>query len=81
MPDSNPSPAELVGRRIQAALTRLDMSQNDLAQLIDVHESTVSLWLSGRRGLSVRRLTEIADALDMKAGELLPDGHSCTAGA
>lgn len=81
MPDSIPSPAELVGQRIQAALTRLNLSQADLAQLLDVHESTVSLWISGRRGFNVGRLTQIAEALGIKAGELLPEGHSCTAGA
>lgn len=56
--------------RLRAALERSEKTARQVADQIGVSESTVSLWLSGRRNPRVENLKKIAAALGVEASEL-----------
>lgn len=58
----DPAAAE-VGRRIRRLLKRKGLTQLDLADRMKIAQSNVSLFLSGRRGVTVRTLAKVAEAL------------------
>jgi transcriptional regulator with XRE-family HTH domain len=56
--------------RLRAALDNADMNARDLAARLGIHESTVSLWLSGGRTPRMKNLVKIAEALHIEVTEL-----------
>jgi len=63
-----------LGKRIYEARTEMEISQSDLAKKVGKHgvsAVSVSLWESGKRGMSVMRAKEVANALDMTIEELV----------
>jgi transcriptional regulator with XRE-family HTH domain len=78
---SDATPNEQIGANIGAALQRLGVSNGELARRMGVDVTTIGRFVRGELNITSNRLVEIAEALGMKAGELLPAGHSCTAGA
>lgn len=72
---------DAIASNIRAALERLSVSHAELAGRTGLHQSTITRIINGDVTISVENLTRIAEALGIKAGELMPEGHSCTAGA
>jgi transcriptional regulator with XRE-family HTH domain len=63
-----------LGRRVAAEREARGYSQGVLADLCGVTSATVSRWESGDRAISIARLLDIGDALDVPASRLLaPD--------
>jgi len=56
--------------KLRAALDRAGITARDLAGRIGMDESTVSLWLSGKRTPRVKALEKIAAALNIELAEL-----------
>lgn len=59
------------GARIKALRDALDMSQDDLAALADVHFTAVSHWENGRALPVEKKLPAIARALKTNVGVLI----------
>lgn len=55
---------------IQTLLKRKGMKARELADKMGVHESTLSLWMSGGRTPRVQNLRKIAEALEVEVAEL-----------
>lgn len=55
---------------IRAAVERGGFSQSGLADAIGVHESTVSLWISGKRTPGMKNLERLAKAMGLEARDL-----------
>ena len=68
--------AASVGQHIRASREALGWTQSDLAARLGRTQTAVSYWESGRRGLSLDDLLDVARALGVHSAELLPDGHA-----
>lgn len=64
---------EAVGRNIKTARESANLTQAQLAELTGMDQSEISRIERGSRGLSVNRLGLIAEALSVRAGDLLND--------
>ena len=64
-----------VGQRIRAIREARGWTQSDLAARLGRTQTAVSYWESGRRGLSLDDLVDVARALGIPSAELLPDRH------
>ena len=62
-----------VGQRIRAIREGRGWTQGDLATRLQRTQTAVSYWESGRRGLSLDDLVEVAGILGVPTSELLPD--------
>jgi len=60
------------GRRIEAAREAQGLRQKELAEMLEVSDSTVSRWEAGYRGLGAFTVVQLAEALDVEPGALLP---------
>jgi transcriptional regulator with XRE-family HTH domain len=65
--------AASVGQRIRATREALGWTQSDLAARLGRTQTAVSYWESGRRGLSLDDLVDVARVLGVPNAELLPD--------
>ena len=61
----------IVGQNIYEARINLDISQRELALRADLSRPFVTLVEAGDKCPSIRRLVDIAKALDVPAGNLL----------
>ena len=61
-----------VGLRIKDARTRAGLSQEDLAQAMEVTQSFIYLLESGKQNMTVQTLARVAQALDTTVSALLP---------
>lgn len=62
----------IVGENVRQHRTKQDMSRVDLSKLCgSVHESYVRQIENGQKEISLVRLVELADALGVRASELL----------
>ena len=64
-----------LGRRIQIQRKRIDMSQNELADLIDKSTIFVSYIENGNKNLSLDTFMDIVTALQTTPNELLRDSY------
>jgi transcriptional regulator with XRE-family HTH domain len=62
-----------VGQRIRARREERGWTQAELAERLGRTQTAVSYWESGRRGLSLDDLVEVAEVLGIAGAELLPD--------
>ena len=62
-----------VGKRIKQARERRGMTQEELAERIDISASHMSVAERGKKGLKLETLVNIANALDVSPSELLQD--------
>jgi Zn-dependent peptidase ImmA (M78 family)/DNA-binding XRE family transcriptional regulator len=62
-----------VGERIRARREARGWTQGELAARLGRTQTAISYWESGRRGLSLDDLVEVAGALGVAGAELLPD--------
>lgn len=62
-----------VGERVRARRTELALTQEALAERLDLDESTVRAIESGRRGVSLETLVALADCLEVEPGTLVDD--------
>ncbi len=60
-----------IGRNVKKARKAAGMTQEDLAWTLDVSLSTISRLECGRTMVSIERLMEIAQILNVFAGDLL----------
>ena len=60
-----------IGDRVRQARLAKKMSQAELAEVIDVSPSFVSIIESGKQGMNIRAFASICDALDISADWLL----------
>jgi DNA-binding XRE family transcriptional regulator len=67
------SPLRAVGERIRAARAGVNVGQSGLARMLGVTQTAVSYWEAGKRDPGVAGLLEVADALGVEPGSLLPD--------
>jgi transcriptional regulator with XRE-family HTH domain len=56
--------------KLNEAITGSGMTARAVAERIGVHESTVSLWMSGGRTPRVKHLEKLAQVLGMELAEL-----------
>lgn len=61
-----------VGARIREARGQAGMTQQELADVLEVTQAAVSRWESGERDLGTAELIQAADALGVQAASLLP---------
>jgi AcrR family transcriptional regulator/DNA-binding XRE family transcriptional regulator len=64
-------PDATLGAQVRAARTARGITLRGLAKMLEVSPATVSQIETGRTGLSVTRLTRIADALGMTVAQIL----------
>lgn len=70
---SNPDTTK-VGGRIRSIRTDKGLSQEQLAARLNVPQSQVSRWESSDRiDADLRRLAQIADALEVRFADLVPE--------
>lgn len=60
-----------LGQFIKLLREERNISQEEMAKSLDVSKSTVSLYESGERKPSLKRLTNIAEILEIPLGKLL----------
>lgn len=68
------------GALIAARLEEFGWTQHRLAETVDVHDGTVSRWISGACGLSGPMLLKVADALGVDASDLIETKRTGTDG-
>ena len=61
-----------IGKRIKELREERGLTQEELGRLLDTHAQTVFRYEAGSRVPSVRKLEEIARALEVEPGELFP---------
>ncbi|WP_166315926.1 helix-turn-helix domain-containing protein [Acetobacter estunensis] len=59
------------GLRLRQARLAANLSQVELAQRANISRSAIALWETGRKGCSLKRLTQIAHALDLDIVDLI----------
>ena len=64
-----------LSKAIRVALAMKEMNQKQLAERLGMYESAMS-QLINRPSITTEKLTQIADALDMKVSELVALGES-----
>ena len=60
-----------IGERIKKRRRELDISQEKLAELVDVHENTIRKWEQGTRSPDAQKLNLLASALGTTVGVLM----------
>ena len=60
------------GRKMQSVRKSKKISQEELAAMLDMHRTYISLIERGERNPTIRTLYKIAKALKVKASDLLP---------
>lgn len=68
------SPSEAVGKEIKVWMTRLGVTQKDLASALGITQASVSDKLRGKTNFSFSDLVLVSSALQLSLGELLGDG-------
>ena len=63
-----------LSKAIRVALAMKEMNQKQLAERLGMYESAMS-QLINRQSITTEKLTQIADALDMKVSELVALGE------
>lgn len=61
----------ILASNIRSRRTILGISQESLSEMLDVHRNTISLLETGKRGISLELLADIAKILNCQAYELL----------
>lgn len=64
---------EKIGSRIRYYRTQKNLSQEQLASLLDVHQVSISYFENGTKGLSLESLIDISNALNVSTDDLLQD--------
>lgn len=62
-----------VGKRIKAAREREGMTQEELAEYVDMSATHISVIERGKKGLRLENLVRIANVLGVSPDELLQD--------
>jgi transcriptional regulator with XRE-family HTH domain len=60
-----------IKKAVRTAMAMNDFNQGTLAEKIGVDKSTMSMYLSKSRNISLRRLADIAAACDIKLSRLI----------
>lgn len=68
----HPTPSD-VGARLLAGRLAKNLTQTQLAELLDVHQSTLSRWELGATALTTAQLIVICDVLDLEPGDVLAE--------
>jgi transcriptional regulator with XRE-family HTH domain len=74
LPNSEVPDLSTVGGRIKFAMSQKGLNARALSKIIRKHESTVSQWLSGEKGISPKNLKLIAVAVGKSVDWLLDVG-------
>lgn len=61
------------GQRLRKVRTRKGLSQEKLAELAGLHRTYVSSVERGERNISLVNIKRLAQAMDVKLRELMPD--------
>lgn len=70
---------EQLGKNLKDMMQERKISQQELANRVGVHQTSVSFWLKGEKTPHFDTLEKIAEVLDTSVIELLDDGRSKTA--
>lgn len=62
-----------VGETIRGLRTKRALSQEDLADLTNLHRTYISSVERGKRNISIKNLEKIANALNTKISNILKD--------
>lgn len=65
--------AAIITDRVKRALAASNISQSAIARELDVSDSCVSSWKSGRTEIPTVKLIRLATLLNLSAGDLVPD--------
>lgn len=71
MPASRSQAAEIFGRRVREARIALGLSQEDIANLADMHVTNYGRIERGEANCELHTIVRIATALDTDPGELM----------
>jgi len=74
MPAPRSRAAELFGQRVREARIALGMSQEDIANLADMHVTNYGRVERGEANSELHTIVRIATALDVDPGTLVTDG-------
>ncbi len=66
----NPHPRDVIPRNIKIMLAARGMNQSDLADRLGVTRAQVSNWMTGRSGMTLERLDQIAELLHTTPAKL-----------
>ena len=64
---------KMIASKIKAYLAEHGIRQSFLVDKLDVHSSTVSDWLNGRRGINVVSYVHICKALEVPYSTFIDD--------
>jgi len=67
-----------VGQHVAKLRMARGITQTQLAETLDVSPSYISCIEHGKRGLSMKRIVEIADALDASCDDILRGPRKCS---
>ena len=70
---------EKLGSNIKDLMRQKSVSQQELANHVGVHQTSVSFWLKGEKTPHFDTLEKIAEYLDTSVAELLDDGSGKSA--
>jgi transcriptional regulator with XRE-family HTH domain len=62
-----------IGDNIKRLREQKGLSQQDLAELMNVTHGAVSLWESGKRSMNVKQADKLAQALGVTLNELVKE--------
>lgn len=62
---------KVIGERLRAVRVGARLSQDEIAERVGLSRTAIALWESGRRGCSLKRLIDVAEALSIPALDLL----------
>jgi transcriptional regulator with XRE-family HTH domain len=65
-----------IHRNIRALREAADLSQSELAALLDIDETAVSHWETGRASPRGKRLDDVANALEVSVSDLFADSEA-----
>lgn len=66
-----------VGARIRQVRLGLGLTQRELGEAVGVGQAAVSCWEHGRRSITVDWLVLVAQALEVRCSDLLPEEGRC----
>ncbi|WP_099349504.1 helix-turn-helix domain-containing protein [Acetobacter aceti] len=61
----------IIGERLRAIRVGARLSQDEIAERVGLSRTAIALWETGRRGCSLKRLGDVAEALGISALDLL----------
>lgn len=67
-----------IGKNLERMMIQRQLTERQLAKMVDVYPSSISQWLKGIREPQAYSIVKLCKALDCSADELLGIQRNCT---